>query len=168
LARNNALSGLRLGFYCAGLILIAMVCIFVIDGHAFRDPRYHQSIPAAMVAALIIEPFKTVLFEEFAFRGVLPAIILKLKDSKRFAVLFSSVAFGLWHITSSAAIGNYRVSSSFTAGKLNVMLAAIIFTTVAGVLLCILRYRSQSLMAPIVVHWFANAAAIIFAALSWR
>ncbi len=168
LERTHMATGLKYGAICMAIILCGLLLVYALDAHAFRDARYHQSVKAALLAALILEPLKTVLFEELAFRGILPAILLRVNNQKWFAIIASSVTFGLWHVSSSTAIGNYHLGSSLVIGQTTVVAATVIFTTLAGIILCELRLRSKSLLAPIIVHWFVDGMTIVLAAFSWR
>jgi membrane protease YdiL (CAAX protease family) len=40
-------------------------------------------------------------------------------------------------------------------------------TSVAGLILGYLRYKSDSLLTPTIIHWFINGSALILAAISW-
>ncbi len=167
LSRKYIKNGLKYAFIIILIILAVFLLAFFVDKQAFKDPRYNHSISTAFYAVFILLPLKTVLFEEFAFRGILPATLLKIKNNRWFATIISSLAFGLWHVASSVSIGNYHIGS-IVIPKFIVVLIAVLFTALAGVFLCELRWRSKSLIAPILVHWFVNAAAIILAAISWR
>jgi membrane protease YdiL (CAAX protease family) len=168
LARRDLGKGLRYAAWGIIFILIACLLIQLFDKHIFKDPRYNQSFPAALYAALLLLPVKTVLFEELAFRGIFPALLLRLKANRWLATLISSLAFGLWHITSAMGIGNYQVSGDIAVPKVGVVLATILATTTAGIILCTLRWRSGSLVTPIALHWFLNGLAIMLAAFSWH
>ncbi|HSW79109.1 MAG TPA: CPBP family intramembrane glutamic endopeptidase, partial [Candidatus Babeliales bacterium] len=112
LSRSRVKSGLKYGFYVIAAILLLMLLAFFIDKTIFQDPRYHHNLSTALAAALELVPLKTVIFEEVAFRGILPAIALRIKNQQRFATIVSSVAFGLWHVFSASKIGNYDLAGS--------------------------------------------------------
>lgn len=160
-------SGLIYGGSIVLLIAGVLGLTLIVNPAMFSDPRYHQSLSSALYASLVLLPLKTVFFEELAFRGILPALLMKFKNNRWFATIISSLGFGLWHITSAATIGSYHIGASIVVPKLLVILAVWLFTSVAGVILCELRWRSKSLVAPTVVHWFINGAGMILAALSW-
>jgi membrane protease YdiL (CAAX protease family) len=153
----------RLGLKYAGaailVVLLVLGAVFLVHKTVFNDPRYHQGHGQALYAALILVPLKTVLFEELAFRGLLPALILKIKNSRRAATIISSVLFGLWHVSTA---GGVDPGSSFLT-----ILGVVIITSLAGAVFCELRWRSGSLVAPIAAHWAINGLAIMFASLSW-
>lgn len=161
-------TGLRYALYCILAIGIVFVLVLIVDQQAFKDPRYHHSLPTALHSALLLVPLKTVLLEELAFRGLFLALVLRIKDNRWLATILSSLAFGLWHVITAASIGNYSLGPNIVVPQLVVIIAVVFVTTLAGVALAELRLRSKSLLAPILVHWFINGFAIVLAALSWR
>jgi membrane protease YdiL (CAAX protease family) len=167
LSRSRIKQGLKYGIYIIAVILLFMLLVFFIDKNIYEDPRYHQKLGTALIAALVLVPLKTVLFEEVTFRGILPAIALRIKNQQRFATIVSSVAFGLWHVFSASKIGDYDLAGAVTIPNIVVILGVFIATTAAGFLFCELRWRSGSLLAPIIVHWFINGCGIVLASLSW-
>ena len=114
----------------------------------------------AVVTAFVTIPFGTVVPEEFAFRGVLWAL-LRRERGTRFATVVSSVLFGFWHVPSALAGGAANSVASGVAGTsvwgvLGRVAGTVLFTGLSGVVLCELRRRSDSLLAPIGLHWAAN------------
>jgi uncharacterized protein len=132
----------------------------------FRDARYDQSASAALVTALVVIPLGTVLLEEVAFRGVLWAWIRRDHGTRQ-ATVWSSVVFGLWHVLPS--LGLSRVNEGVGtvagdwAGEVGPVAGAVVFTGLAGVLLCELRRRSGSLLAPMGLHWATNGLGVLAA-----
>ena len=45
-------------------------------------------------------------------------------------------------------------------------MVTVVFTSLAGVVLCWLRLRSNSLVAPVLAHWTVNGLGVIVAALA--
>ena len=79
----------------------------------------------------------------------------------------SSALFGLWHVL--PALGGGAANESVAgivgdgvAGTALRVAGTVIFTGLAGVLLCELRARSGSLLAPILLHWAVNAFGELF------
>lgn len=110
---------------------------------------------------LLRVPIGVVLLEETAFRGVLFALLLRRYGRVRAAV-FSSVLFGLWHVLPSLHLNTEKPAFTrlFGSGELSasmVDVGAVLFTAAAGVVLCELRWRSRSLLAPMGLHWATNA-----------
>ena len=73
--------------------------------------------------------------EEFIFRGCLYNLLLKVKDSLWFAILVSSILFGLYHIVNGLSI-------------------QMITTTFIGILFCICRQKIKNctLLSLILMH----------------
>ena len=140
---------------------------YAFSSSSFRDPRYHHEVSTAIYSSLVILPLKTIFFEELAFRGILLGYLLKIKLSRWYAILISSLTFGLWHISTASVLRDGSFSSQSFAHVVFSIFGTVLLTTVAGILFCELRLRSKSLAAPIAVHWFINGAATVLAALSW-
>ena len=128
----------------------------------FSDQR-QNGLTGLQVAdrVLIRVPIGTVLLEEVAFRGVLLALLLRVA-SRTWATVVSSLLFGLWHILPSLHLSTQKpaLTAVFGHSMLGADLAdvgAVLFTAAAGALLCELRRRSGSLLAPMALHWSTNA-----------
>ncbi len=166
LNQKNIVAGFKLGLTVIAMFLTVFLLIYLFDSTAFKDPRYHHSLATALYSSLVILPIKTILFEELAFRGVLLGLLLKL-TTRRWAIIMSSLLFGLWHIKTSTDIHQVSFLGHITLPAVAVVLPVVLITSLAGFLFAELRSRSKSLAAPIVVHWFINGAATVLAALSW-
>lgn len=136
---------------------------------AFLDVRYEMPAGKALVTALIVIPLGTVLVEEIAFRGVILGLVTRHRGTK-WGLGLSSMLFGAWHILPSlglthanAALG--AVAGTDAAGRVGVVLAAVAFTAVAGLLLGELRRRSGSILAAAGLHWAANGVGVLVAAI---
>jgi membrane protease YdiL (CAAX protease family) len=135
---------------------------------AFLDERYRTDLGAAVWVAFALVPFGTVLFEEVAFRGVLWGLVRRGPGAGT-ATAVSSALFGFWHVPSSLRLN--RVNPAVTdlvgpgrAGQVVAVAGAVVFTAAAGVLLCELRRRSGSLLAPIGLHWAVNGLGVLVTA----
>jgi membrane protease YdiL (CAAX protease family) len=123
---------------------------------------------AALVNAAVVIPLGTVVFEEVAFRGVLWGLV-RDRHGTVWATAVSSVLFGCWHVLPSLRLGEVNpavaaVVGPGAGGRALAVAGAVVFTTVAGVLLCELRRRSGSLLAPVALHWAVNGLGVIFSA----
>jgi membrane protease YdiL (CAAX protease family) len=167
LARSNIVSGLRYGSAVVLAIFAVLLLAYLVNNQIFKDPRHHENLENAFYASLVLLPLKTVIFEELAFRGLLLSLVYKLKSSKRIAVLVSSLTFGLWHLSSSYTVGDYDIGGGVVVPRLLVMTGIVLITALVGAALCELRWRSKSLIAPIMAHWFINGFGLILAAVSW-
>ena len=105
-------------------------------------------------------PLGTVLLEEIAFRGVLPAAFgLRGVGSWQWRpVLAASVLFGLWHVLPSLELDstNEGVVDALGRNSALTVLLAVIGTTVAGVVLCRVRWLGRGILAPVLVHLATN------------
>lgn len=101
---------------------------------------------------LLLIPLGTVLCEEVAFRGVLPALATR-QLSPHAAHALTALVFGLWHV--GTARRDARPGAS-VAGTVAV-------TGLGGALLGWLRARSGSLLAPMGLHLGTNSAGLLAA-----
>ena len=119
----------------------------------------------ALWRVLVVIPLGTVLPEELAFRGLL-LTLLGRRYGVLAGVLLSSGLFGLWHVVPSLGGGttNATIASVVGADAAGMVVRVVVtvgFTSLAGVLLCWLRLRSGSLLAPILAHWTVNGLGVI-------
>ena len=107
------------------------------------------------VQALVTIPLGTVLIEEVAFRGALPALLGRAGASTRWAIVVSAMLFGLWHVAPSLAAATGQGAPA--ASVVLAVLGTVVFTTASGIGLGWLRHRSRSLLPPMVVHLATNS-----------
>jgi membrane protease YdiL (CAAX protease family) len=163
--------GLRWAPVLVGIVLLVLLVLLAVPAgrELFRDARAADlSLGLMLWGALVRVPFGTVLLEETAFRGVLWAMIRR-RHGTAWATGVSSLLFGLWHVMPSRGINrsNAAIGSLFGDGPAGVaptVAAAIVVTALAGVVLCELRRRSGSLLAPMTLHWAVNGLSY---ALAW-
>jgi membrane protease YdiL (CAAX protease family) len=166
LARSTWPAGLRWGTAAATLVGAAYALAYLIAPVRQALPESDGEIGrAALWAVLVVIPLGTVLPEELAFRGLVLALL-----GRRYGVLsgtlLSSGLFGLWHIGASLGGGPANaaivgVVGGDAAGTVTRVIATVVFTTLGGVVLCWLRLRSNSLLAPVLAHWTVNALGVI-------
>lgn len=173
LAARHMPRGLAYGL--AATVLVAAVvtagCLIPLTSPFFLSERY-SDLRMAVFSALVLIPLMTVLPEELAFRGVLQGALERTFGTTGVFVIGSS-AFGLWHVTSSLGLtaGNAGLAQVFgtgLAGQLAGIGLAVVATSVAGAGFIWIRRRSNSLLAPIGLHWAFNAVGALAAALTWR
>ena len=166
--RRDVASGVRWGGVTAGVVVAAVVVAASIPAlaGAFDDARVHIELPALLIRVLVIIPIATVALEELAFRGLLLASLARVVSTTR-AIVLSAVAFGLWHAPgawrSADANAVLDEAATSTAGRLGIVVATVAATTVAGLVFAWLRVRSQSLVAPIMVHVATNVTPFVAA-----
>lgn len=165
----------RRGLLVGGVVAAATLALFVLAAlvpathDLFEDRRVDGGVPRLLYETLIRIPFGTVLLEEVAFRGVLPAVLALRLGGLR-AVVAASALFGLWHVLPAWKIGDVNpVAADLLGdgglGQLTGITFAAAGTFLAGLWLCYLRIRSGSLLAPVIAHVASNsfAYAIAFA-----
>lgn len=134
----------------------------------FRDRRVGGGVVRLAYVALVRIPLGTVVLEEVAFRGALPAIFGTRTSIIRAAIL-SSALFGLWHVLPSLGLAEVnpffeRLLGDGSVGQIAGVCAAVLGTFAAGMGLSFLRFRSGSILAPAVAHWASNAGGYV---LTW-
>ena len=128
----------------------------------FSDSRTgHLAGGEVALRMFVTVPLGTVLLEEYAFRGVLYGLVRR-SHGVLAATAVSSVLFGLWHVLPSLSLATEKpaLTAGFghtPIGAVVTDIGAVLFTAAAGVLFCELRRRSDSLLAPIGLHWATNA-----------
>jgi len=166
LARRTWASGLRWGGVAAAVVAAGYGIAALIPGIAGAVAGDAPSWPDALLKALVLIPLTTVLPEEYAFRGVLWGL-LRRQSGRRVATAVSSALFGLWHVFPALGGGaaNDSVAGVLGGGVAGAVLrvaGTVLFTGLAGVLFCELRDRSDSLLAPILLHWAVNGFGELF------
>ena len=171
LARSTWPAGLRWGAAAAVLVVVVYVLAYVTGPVREALPDGEGGLGrAALWAVLVVIPLGTVLPEELAFRGLLLALLGR-RYGLRAAILLSSGLFGLWHVVPSLGGGTANatmasVVGADAAGTVVRVVVTVVFTSLAGVVLCWLRLRSGSLVAPVLAHWTVNGLGVIVAALA--
>jgi membrane protease YdiL (CAAX protease family) len=170
LARRTWGRGLRWG--AAAAAVVAAGYLVALAFPAVRDavtPAEEAAWGEVLSHSLVVIPLGTVLGEEFAFRGVLWSL-LRRAGGQWFATLVSSALFALWHVLPAlgGSAANDVVTGAVDGGNGDALLVAVTvgFTGLAGILLCELRVRTGSLLAPILLHWAVNGLGVVFVALA--
>ncbi|WP_214408890.1 CPBP family intramembrane glutamic endopeptidase [Sphaerisporangium fuscum] len=165
---GGALAGAVAAVYTGGVLLPA-------TRRFFRDERALGLSRARLLEEVLVQvPLGTVLLEEVAFRGVLPAA-LRRSYGPAAAVPGSAALFGLWHVLPSLdmaranpalsdlagaapALGDLAGGEDRTAaaGVVRVVVGSVVFTGVAGVFFSWLRGRG-GLLAPSLLHLATNS-----------
>jgi uncharacterized protein len=104
---------------------------------------------------LVRIPLETALAEEVIFRGVLLALGLRSR-SRGWAIVTSSVLFGLWHV-----VPRLGAPARDAYGRPDASATAAVFATtaIAGAGFAWLRLRAGSVLAPVLAHAALNMAA---------
>lgn len=138
----------------------------------FLDPRnYGHRGSEEAYRALVRYPLGTALFEEVAFRGILPALWRGSGARRLPSEIAGAVAFGVWHLLPIAQalaanpIGN-RLDNPLS--RWGVVASGAILTALASLGFSWQRTRSGSLAAPWLTHAALNTAAYAVGRAMWR
>jgi membrane protease YdiL (CAAX protease family) len=151
--------GLALGALAAaavGLFYAAAVALPA-TREAFVDDRAAAPLTAVLFVALVRVPLGTVVLEELAFRGVLPALV---GGGWWRATLVSSGLFGLWHVLPAMGAPN---AVSGALGSTGAVVGTVLFTTAAGVVFRASQRWSGHLVTPMLLHAATNSLGVLVA-----
>lgn len=173
LAPRRVPDGLRWGAaVSAGLLAIYLIGLAIPETRGlFEDERADVGALDMLWRTLVLIPFGTVLMEEVAFRGVLPAMFRRrLGDSGTAALradVFAALLFGLWHVLPSLDLNEanpvFRDLLPGPIGQALTVAGGVLATGVAGMGLSWLRNRSGSLVAPAMLHCSTNSLGYVLA-----
>jgi uncharacterized protein len=110
-------------------------------------------------------PVGTVAWEETAFRGVLQAALRRVLAEPA-ATAVASVVFGLWHVRPTAEALAANGLATGRGARIAGVTAVVAGTAAVGAVLSLLRERSSSLAAPVLLHLAANCTAPLASALA--
>ncbi|WP_158888140.1 CPBP family intramembrane glutamic endopeptidase [Amycolatopsis anabasis] len=163
LRRSTVVGLIGLGLVGLGFgIALAVPSLRVLfqDGR-IGSPGFGQLL---WLAAIRI-PLGTVLVEEVAFRGVLPALLGAGERWRWAPVLGAAGLFGLWHLLPSLAlVRNAAVHATFGGLPLAVVsVLAMVAAAGAGVFLHWWRHTGRGLLTPMLVHLATNSGGLVIA-----
>jgi len=164
--------GFRWGLAVVALTALVYVVGLVVVEDLFRDRRVDGGTARMLFETLVRIPLGTVVLEEVACRGALPAVLARRWGVRR-AVVVASLLFGLWHVLPAWGIDDVnpvldRVLGDGWAAQAGGIALAVAGTFGAGLWLSWLRYRSGSLLAPLLAHVGTNSLAYLLAWLVTR
>jgi membrane protease YdiL (CAAX protease family) len=173
LAPRRVPDGLRWGAAVSAAVVVVYLAALVLPPTRglFEDDRADIGFGPLMWQALVVVPLGTVLMEEVAFRGVLPAMLRARTAGRRRGALGADLAaallFGAWHVLPAWTVNEVNpVFRDLLPGSLGRALAVaggVAGTAAAGMLLSWLRNRSGSLVAPILLHGTTNGLGYVLA-----
>lgn len=140
---------------------------FFLGGYFARVPRRKLFYEAGFRV-----PIGTALLEEVLFRGVLLGM-LYVSYGAVWAVVLSSLVFGLWHIFPTVDdLEQNEAAAKMVANKKHrawgSVLLVVLSTTFAGLFFSLIRLWAGSLLAPWLIHWMINSSGIITSAILGR
>ncbi len=154
--------GVGLLLFGGTALLFALGMIVPATQSAFIDTRIGDADVAQMLWVVLVQiPLGTVVLEEVAFRGVLPAL-MGASPAIRWRwipVIGASILFGLWHILPSIGIDNANAAVGGALGHNQVLTTtlAVVSMTVAGVAMCALAHLGKGIKTTMLLHWATNS-----------
>jgi len=160
LSPTSAARGARLGARAAAPVALAVAAVVAVPRtrRLVHDEKISATSPReAAFETFVRIPLETAVAEELIFRGALLALGTRAR-SRPSAIVTSSLCFGAWHVVptlGSLARGAGTEALPTPASTVAVVAA----TSVAGLGFAMLRVRSDSVVAPIIVHATLNMVA---------
>jgi CAAX protease family protein len=170
LGRDRVRAGLRLGAAVAAPVVAGYgVGALVPAARPLLDDQRVAGLGRRELAyqVLVRIPVGTVVWEEIAFRGVLRAALRRVAGEPA-ATVAGSVVFGLWHVRPAVEALEVNGLAGGRGARIFAVTGVVAGTAGAGVLLSLLRERSGSLAAPVVLHLAANCVGALAGALAGR
>jgi uncharacterized protein len=168
LHRDRLRPGLALGSAAAAPVVTALgVAALIPAARPMLDDQRVAGLKGRHLAynVLLRIPLGTVAWEEIAFRGVLQAALRRVLAEPA-ATAVGSAVFGVWHVRPTAeALAANRLAAGRGA-RITAVTATAAGTAAIGALLSVLRQRSGSLAAPVLLHLAANCTAPLASALA--
>jgi membrane protease YdiL (CAAX protease family) len=165
---------LRAGVRCGSAVGVPVVAAY---GVAALTPATRPLLDDQRVAGLdgrqlayqvlLRIPVGTVAWEEIAFRAVLQASLRRVLDEP-WATAAGASVFGVWHIRPTAGALAVNGLASGRRARILAVTGVVAGMAGAGVLLSMLRERSGSLAAPVLLHLAANCTGPLASALARR
>lgn len=157
LARGHLRRGALVGLAAAATVAGAVVVLTAVPVARDTFVAAGSGTGSADVVwqVLVRIPLGTALPEELLFRSVLLGVLLT-SLAPRWAVAWSSLAFGLWHVLPTLTAGPVSGGAAVVAGN-------VAATAVAGLLFAWLRLSSGSVVAPVLAHVAVNGVALVAA-----
>jgi membrane protease YdiL (CAAX protease family) len=155
--RGSAVGGVALA-----VIAVGVIALTALPGtrEFFADDRFVGVGFGEMVYESVVRiPLGTVAVEELLFRGIVVGLLLR-RWPIWVAASIAAVLFGLWHVIPTFDAIGTNPAGAFVDGPLAVagsVLGAVIFTAFVGYLFTWLRFRGNSLVAPMLAHAATNS-----------
>jgi uncharacterized protein len=174
LDRRRAGRGLRVGLAAAAPVVavVAIGAALPATRRFLVEDRRATTGGAgyALYHTLVRIPLGTAVAEEVLFRGALLGLLTQRHPRAR-AVAVSSVLFGCWHVLptlDTMALNPLGATVGDRAGTGGAVLASVAVTALAGLGLSWLRFRGDSVVAPVVAHAALNSSTFAAARLVSR
>ena len=150
LTREHVRSGVRWGLGATAVIGAGVLAARGIVGPMPSLTADHVGVSGwqMLLTVFVRIPVATVLFEEFAFRGTMLPLLLRV-TTKPVAWVAGAALFGMWHLPPLWGSSVGSLVGTFAA------------TAAGGITFIWLRARSNSLIAPILAHWATNGLSLL-------
>lgn len=137
-----------IGVILALLMSLVLTVVPILCGFKELVGSTSYSQPWQFAYQFVYATIGVALAEEFVFRGYIFHKLLEIKDSRWFAMIVSSILFGLFHI--------------FNGNLIQIFMTAII-----GFLYCVFRekIRSCTLLSLVIAHGLYDAMIVLWVAL---
>jgi uncharacterized protein len=168
LGRDRLRPGLGLGSAAAAPVAASLVLAALIPAtRPVLDDQRVAGLSGRQLAyhVLLRIPIGTVVWEEIAFRGVLAAALRRVLTEPA-ATAVEGTVFGIWHIRPTAEALAVNRLAARRGARIAAVTATAAGMAAAGTLLSVLRQRSGSLAAPVLLHLAANCTAPLASALA--
>ena len=173
LDRRHLVGSLQAGALGAGIVAAGygLALLTPLESDLFHDDRVLALPRTTSLWHLMVRiPFGTVLAEEVTFRGVLPALLAAGRGPAWLPGAVSSLLFGLCHVLPSLELARANVAMRRLVHTRapGVPVFAVATSTLAGLVLHLLRRRTGHVAAPLLTHLAANTLGFVIARLSQR
>jgi uncharacterized protein len=168
LRRDRLSAGLRCGSAAAAPVVAAfgVAALTPATRPLLNDQRIAGLDRRQLAYQVLLRiPVGTVAWEEIAFRGVLQAALRRVMDEPG-ATAVGSAVFGLWHIRPTAEALAVNGLAAGRGARVAAVAGVVVGTAGAGAVLSLLRERSGSLVAPVLLHLAANCSGPLASALA--
>ena len=131
-----------------------------------RDARLVGLTPRAIAYhAAVRVPLGTAVWEEMAFRAVLPVLLRRVMPA-RTASAVNAVVFGLWHVRPTLDVVRLNGIATSRFRRSAAAAGAVVAGALVDVLFSSLRRSCGSLLGPTLVHIGSNSGGTVAAAVS--
>ena len=168
LGRDRLGGGLRCGSAVAAPVVAAFgLAALTPATRPLLDDRRIAGLDRGQLAyqVLLRIPVGTVAWEEIAFRGVLQGALRRVL-AEPWASAVGAAVFGVWHIRPTAEALAVNGLATGRGARILAVTGVVAGTAGAGAVLSLLRERSGSLAAPVVLHLAANGTGPLASALA--
>ena len=169
LSSQRVVAGARAGAAVGAPIMAIWAAAVVLPDRArLRDARVAGlSARAVGYHAAVRVPLGTAVWEEVAFRAVLPALLRRVMPA-RTAGAVNAVVFGLWHIRPTLDAMRLNGIATTRTRRSAAGAGAVAAGALVDVLLSFLHRWCGSLLAPTLVHVASNSGGTVAAAVAGR